>query len=217
MITIITIEREYGCGGGEIAQKLASRLGWKLWDQLVTCEIARLTHCDQSEVEGREERVDSLYYRLLKALLRGSFEGNLNMEHLKMLDGDSIFQATEQIVHKVALAGNCVIVGRGSQYFLSQRSNTLRIFLFAPKKNKIERLKTQGLSEEDAANAVATVDRERAAFVDRYFHLRWPDRCLYHAMLNTALGADVVVREILSLKQVLEASVEPAEANPVSK
>ena len=42
MIKIITIEREYGCGGGEIAQQLATQLGWKLWDQLLTEEIARL-------------------------------------------------------------------------------------------------------------------------------------------------------------------------------
>ncbi len=42
MIKIITIEREYGCGGGEIAQKLANQIGWKLWDQLLTEEIARL-------------------------------------------------------------------------------------------------------------------------------------------------------------------------------
>ena len=40
MIRIITIEREYGCGGGVIAKKVADRLGWKLWDQLLTCEIA---------------------------------------------------------------------------------------------------------------------------------------------------------------------------------
>ena len=34
MLKIVTVEREYGCGGGEIAQRLAERLGWKLWDQL---------------------------------------------------------------------------------------------------------------------------------------------------------------------------------------
>jgi len=46
MIRVITIEREYGAGGGVIAEKLASRLGWKLWDQLLTQEIARQMDCD---------------------------------------------------------------------------------------------------------------------------------------------------------------------------
>ncbi len=113
MINIITIEREYGCGGGEIARNLAERLDWKLWDELLTCEIARLSNCKQSEVESREERVDPLYYRLFKSILRGSFEGSLNVHRLKLLDADSILRVTEHVVRKAATEGNCVIVGRG--------------------------------------------------------------------------------------------------------
>ena len=90
MIKIVTVEREYGCGGGQIAQKIADRLGWKLWDQLLTSEIARLSNCDECEVESREERVDPLYYRLFKSILRGSFEGSLNVHRLKLLDADTI-------------------------------------------------------------------------------------------------------------------------------
>lgn len=115
MIQIITIEREYGCGGGEIARKLADRLGWKLWDELLTCEIAQLSHCKQSEVEVREERVDPLYYRLFKSILRGSFEGSQNVHRLKLLDADSILRITQQVVQKAAAEGNGIVVGRGSQ------------------------------------------------------------------------------------------------------
>ncbi|MGO8899313.1 MAG: cytidylate kinase family protein [Isosphaeraceae bacterium] len=75
MIRIITIEREYGSGGGEIAQRLATQLSWKLWDQLLTEEIARLAQCPKVVVEIREERTDPLYYRLFKSFLRGSYEG----------------------------------------------------------------------------------------------------------------------------------------------
>ena len=51
MIRVLTVEREYGCGGGDIARKVADRLGWALWDQTLTTEIARLSNCDRSEVE----------------------------------------------------------------------------------------------------------------------------------------------------------------------
>jgi len=71
MIKIVTVEREYGSGGGEIAQSLATQLGWKLWDQLLTEEIARLANCPKAVVEVREERTDPLYYRLFKSFLRG--------------------------------------------------------------------------------------------------------------------------------------------------
>ena len=71
MIRIITIEREYGSGGGVIAGEVAKRLGWKLWDQLLTEEIARRLDCDCHAVEEHQERRDPAYYRLLKAFMRG--------------------------------------------------------------------------------------------------------------------------------------------------
>ena len=74
MIKIITLEREYGSGGAVIAQKLAERLGWKLWDQLLTNEIARSMKCNEAEVQEREERRDPLAYRLLKNFMRAKYD-----------------------------------------------------------------------------------------------------------------------------------------------
>lgn len=203
MIKIITVEREFGCGGAEIAQKLSDRLGWKLWDQLLTCEIARRADCDQSEVERREERMDPLYYRLFKSFLRGSFEGSLNVHRLKLLDSDSILRITERVVQEAAAAGNCVIVGRGSQHFLRNREDALRVFLYAPREEKVRRLRSRGKSETEAEELVDTVDRERAAFIEKYFHVEWPNRALYHAMLNTAAGEETVIQTILNLRETL--------------
>src|ERR1700747_977480 len=133
MVNIITIEREYGCGGGDIAQLVANRLGWKLWDQRLTEEIARLANCPKAVVEVREERNDPLYYRLFKSFLRGSFEGSLNAYKLNLVDSESILKITERVVQHVAKTGNCVIVGRGSQHFLRTRPDIARLFLYAPR------------------------------------------------------------------------------------
>src|SRR3954465_10733607 len=137
MIRVITIEREYGCGGGAIAQKVAEHLNWAIWDQLLTSEIARLANCERSEIQAREERVDPLYYRLLKSVLRGSFEGSLNLHRLNYLDAESVMRLTKKITLQAAQTGNCVIVGRGSQHHLRDRNDTLRLFLFAPREAKI--------------------------------------------------------------------------------
>src|SRR5580700_4319639 len=102
MIKIVTIEREYGSGGGEIAQLLASQLGWKLWDQLLTEEIARLANCPKSVVENREEKNDPLYYRLFKSFLRGSYEGSLNAHKLKLVDSEGILKFTRTVVEHAA-------------------------------------------------------------------------------------------------------------------
>jgi cytidylate kinase len=205
MIKTVTIEREYGSGGGEIAQLVSNHLGWKLWDQLLTEEIARLAECPKAVVQSREERTDPLYYRLFKSFLRGSYEGSLNAYKLKLVDSESIFTITERVVQRAAKKGNSVIVGRGSQQFLSNRPDTLRVFLYAPREDKLRRLVARGKSPKDAEQLVDTVDQERTDFLRKYFHVEWPDRAVYHTMINTALGEQAVLQIILDLAKTLDA------------
>ncbi len=210
MITTVTIEREYGCGGGEIAQLVSNHLGWRLWDQLLTEEIARLAECPKAVVQSREERTDPLYYRLLKSFLRGSYEGSLNAYKLNLVDSESIFKITERVVQHVAKKGNSVIVGRGSQQFLRNRPDTLRVFLYAPREDKLRRLVARGKTRKDAEQLVDTVDRERTDFIKKYFHVEWPDRAVYHTMINTAIGEQAVLETILDLAKTLDAGVTAA-------
>lgn len=205
MIKIVTIEREYGSGGGEIAQQLAQRLGWTLWDQLLTEEIARLAECPKAIVERREERKDPLYYRLFKSFLRGSYEGSLNAHKLNVVDSESILKITKRVVLRAAETGNCVMVGRGSQQFLRDRKDTLRIFLYAPKGDKVRRLLARGKSEQEAHELVDTVDRERGDYISKYFGVEWPDRPLYHTMINTTIGDGAVVQAIVNFMKTCDA------------
>jgi cytidylate kinase len=203
MIKIITVEREYGSGAGEIAQLVAERLGWKLWDQLLTEEIARLAECPKAVVEVREERNDPLYYRLFKSFLRGSYEGSINAHKLKLVDSESILRITERVVRQAASTGNCVIVGRGSQHFLAERSDTLRVFLYAPKEDKVRRLMSGGKTHSEAQELVDSVDRDRVDFVQKYFNVEWPSRSVYHMMLNTSVGDEIAVQTILDLMKTV--------------
>ncbi len=207
MIKIVTIEREYGSGGGEIAQLLSQQLGWKLWDHLLTEEIARLADCPKAVVACREERTDPLYYRLFKSFLRGSYEGSLNAHKLNFIDSECILKFTERVVQQAAKTGNSVIVGRGSQHFLRNRPDTFRVFLYAPREDKVRRLLARGKSEDVAEQLVDTVDRERVDFIQKYFHVEWPDRAVYHTMINTAIGDAAVVHMILDFMKTLDARI----------
>jgi len=140
MINIITIDREYGSGAADIAGKLAARLHWKLWDELLTIEIARMMGCDCPTVEEREERRDALHYRLFKAFMRGSFEGTLNAQQAKFVDADCIREAAEKVVREAAQEGNCVIVGRGSAYYLQSNPAAFHVFIYASFEQKVRRL-----------------------------------------------------------------------------
>jgi len=209
---VVTIEREFGSGGPQIAKLLAERLGWKLWDQLLTTEIARRAQCDRAEVERREERMDPLYYRLLKSFLRGSFEGSLNVNRLKLLDADAIFRLTERLVREVADTGNCVIVGRGSAFFLENRTDTFHVFLYAPYEDKVRRLVESGTDRAEAIDLIDSVDQGRADFIKKYFDKVWPCRTLYDLMINSRMGDEAVVQTILNGMSTLEKHSKPSPA-----
>jgi len=206
MIRIITIEREYGAGGSGIAQKLAERLHWKLWDQDLTAEIARLARCDRSQVARLEERVDPLFYRLMKVFMRGSYERSLPVSGLEHLDADSMVVFMQRVIESAAAAGSCVIVGRGAPYLLRNRPDTFRAFIYAPVAEKIRRVRDLGKSETEAADLVAAIDPERATFVKKYYGKDWPSRELYHLMLNSAVGDEAVIRTILNEVETLNSA-----------
>jgi cytidylate kinase len=212
MIRVITIEREYGSGGAEVAKQLAGRLGWKLWDQLLTDEIARLMDCDKRAVEEREERKDPLYYRLFKSFLRGSFEGSLNAPRLKLVDADCVKEISQRLVIQAAGQGSAVIVGRGSAYHLRDRDDAFHVFTYAPFEEKVRRLRDSGKSEEAAIELTENVDRERAAFIKQHFGIEWPSRSFFHLMVNTTMGVDASVEIVLGAVAALEKQPAPHHA-----
>jgi len=196
-VRVVTIDREFGSGAADIARQLAERLGWKLWDQLLTRNIAQLAKCDHAQVAQREERMDPLYYRLFKSFLRGSFEGNLGARRLGLLDADVIFRLTQRVVQAAAEEGHAVIVGRGAAFFLADRPDAFHVFLYAPYEYKVQRLIDAGTGSGEASRLVETIDGDRADFIRKYFGKEWPSRRLYHLMINSQIGDEAVVRTIL--------------------
>jgi cytidylate kinase len=199
LIRIVAIEREFGCGGGAIAEQLAARLGWKLFDRQLTSEIAKLAEVDESAATRCDERLDPLLYRLGKVFWRGSYERGLPIADDKIFDTDRMVLLVQELIEDAARQGNCVIVGRGAVWFLRGRPDTLSIFLYAPRPEKIRRLTSRVTNQSEAIQLLNTVDDERAAFVKHYFGLQWPTRPLYHLMVNTALGDELCVSTVVTL------------------
>lgn len=204
MFRIITVEREYGCGAAEIARTLADRLGWKLWDNTLTEEIAKLADVSPSTVARCDERVESTFYRLAKVFWRGSYERSMPLD--RTFDSEDLVPLTEQVLQRAAEAGNCVLVGRGAPYFLRERKDTFHVFLYAPRAEKMRRLRESGISDKEAGELLDSVDRDRVYFIKRYFGADWPARSLYHMMLNTAIGDDNAVSVILETMRQIEHS-----------
>lgn len=205
MFRIVTIEREFGCGAASIASQLADRLGWKVWDQLLTEEIARLAQVAPAAVKRCDERMDSRLHRLAKVFWRGSYERSSPLGS-QVFDTDRMMTMMQDIMNRIGREGKAVIVGRGAPYFLREHPDAFHIFLYAPRAEKIRRMIADGHTEEEAEEMVDTVDRERIAYVKHYFNADWPTRSLYHLMLNTAVGNEPVIKTILDTMNLVAGS-----------
>jgi hypothetical protein len=204
LFRIITVEREYGAGGSLVAAELARRKGWQLLDQQLTCAIAKVAAVDEKAVAKHEEKCDPLLHRLAKVFWRGSYERSLPVSDDRLFDADALVRYAHQVIEKKAEEGNCVIVGRGAPYILRGRSDAFHVFVYGSRTRKIHRLIDLKMSEKDAAEMVDTIDRERAAFVRKYFNAEWPCRRLYHLMLNSDSGIEHVVETVLATMDSLE-------------
>ena len=205
MVQAITIEREFGCGGSEIASLVASRLGWSLWDRRLTQEIARLTESTPEAIEQREWRSDPVVYRVFQDFLRGAFEGGLPpASRLQSLDARRIAAVSEIAVNTALSNGPSVIVGRGSQFFLHNRKDVFHVFLYASRDHKIRRLIARGERQDRAIELIDTTDEARAAFVRDYLGRKWQEPHLYHAMFNTEMGESCTAEMLVACLQLFQ-------------
>jgi cytidylate kinase len=204
MFRIITVEREYGAGGSLVAAELAHRRGWQLLDQQLTGEIAKMAAVDHKVVARCDEKVDTLMHRLAKVFWRGSYERALPLPDHHIFDADMMVNLAQRLIEEKARVGHCVIVGRGAPYILRGRQDTFRVFVYGSRNEKIKRMVRLKMNEAEATEMVDTIDRERSAFVRKYFNAEWPCRSLYHMMISSDSGLEFVTDTIMNTMDELE-------------
>jgi len=166
MKKILLIDREFGAGGSTIGEKLAQRLNWKLFDNELSEEIARLAKIPVHICKQREERPDPIFHRLVNILWRGSF---LPTPEMGIVDTDCLVSLLQRVVEEAAEKQPCIIVGRGAPYFLRDRKDTLSVFLYASSDLKYHRVLKRVGNEKEAIDLVDTMDDDRRKFVKHYF------------------------------------------------
>lgn len=213
MREILLLDREFGAGGSTIGERLAQQLNWRLFDQDLTREIAALARIPVDVCRRREERVDPWLQRLVHIIWRGTFDRNLPSPDLAILDTDRLVRLIEQTVLNAAQRKPCVIVGRGAPHFLRERSDTLSVFLYASRELRFRRvLRRADGDQREAVELVDNVDEDRKKFVRHYLGYEWPNRHLFHAMVNTGIGDDETVESILRILEAVNRGETRASA-----
>src|SRR5206468_5324593 len=116
LMPLITVSRQYGSGGSEVAERVATALGWQLYDNAVVDEVARRLGMSTEEVSAREERVPSLPERFASAMALGLPEVMPTVADLAAQPHEErIVAMTKRVIEDAVQAGPAVLVGRGAQ------------------------------------------------------------------------------------------------------
>ena len=195
---VLTVNREFGSGGGRIAQTIAEWLGWKLLDRDIIDAIAYAAHVDSSVVRPYDEHVVSWLRRINQQAMRSAaLAAGIELGEGSVFDAEEIVKISQKIIEKAWTDGNCVIVGRGSQCVLQHKPGVYHVFVYAPLKERILRLRSRLEKGADPEQRLRTVDGERAKYLQQYWGKSWCNPHLYDLMISSSADEDATARAIL--------------------
>ncbi|MGI6207046.1 MAG: AAA family ATPase [Anaerolineae bacterium] len=229
----VTVSREYGSGGDQIARRIAEALGVPVLDrelieaacQVVEPEVAAACQArvggqvPPAEVKILPEEAPSFAERLVRTITGGTRQwprvptvavpvGETDSVLRSLVPTDEAYVDVMRGVFERILAqqGNAVFVGRGGQVLLADRVNVLHVHISAPYAARVRRvMKEENLSEAEAIERVVSKDDERRDYLSRYHGVSWTEPSLYHLTLNTGrLTEDQATELILRTAQMIQ-------------
>jgi len=204
-VAVITVSRQCGSGGREIARAVADILGATYVDRHLISEAARRLGVAEELVAVRDERVEGITEKLIDAVAlaftgtRSTGEGRQPGVAGGLTDVETV-AATRGVVREVAATGNAVFLGRGSQMVLRDNPRALHVHIIAPLPQRIQTIaRREGLSAEGARRFISRVEEERANYLRTHYQVDWANPQIYHAVLNTGLLSHALAAHAIAL------------------
>lgn len=213
---VITVSREHGSGGRQIAQEVARKLKFTYIDSQIIRQATQQLGIAASELADFDERVEPQLDQITELVSRrqasenrialsealvpdryprdyggvrsstGLTEADPSLEKRAAIH-KGYHELVAGLIREVAAKGRAVILGRGSQFQLKTRPHTLHIHIGAPLEYRIQRLVTlQHITADEAEKAIREIDEQRDGYTRRYYQTDWRSPYHYHLVLNTA-------------------------------
>lgn len=182
---IITISRELGSGGSFIGRVLAKDLGISYVDREIIRETANYFKLPENKIDSLSERLRSFW---------DSFYVNINgyqdiyvPPHIIGPTDWELFEIESQIIRKIAENRSAVIIGRCGFHVLKEYAHHVKVFLYADKDFRVDRIqKLRNLSYEEAEAMVTQSDKDRKNYYKTYAGKDWADTRNYDITINTS-------------------------------
>jgi cytidylate kinase len=204
-MTVITISRQYGSGGDEIAGRLCKILGYQQFDKSLITQAAAESGISEEEIYDYSEEnhkvntfLDRVFSRaaLMNAVPMWDDAAGMYYAENSQLSEELMLTLVRKAILSAHTSGQMVILGRGSQVLLKDQANVLHIRIIAPIEDRIQRVKEELKQSKHSFEAKVEIRREAqdlirqrdeasADYLKQYYQVDWADPGLYHAVLNT--------------------------------
>ncbi len=191
---VVTIGREFGSGGHEIGNLLATRLDIPLYDN-------NLVRMAAEKLDIREETARAVDETTLNSFLKGfvmsslEYTSSIKKNETSQPLSEQVYELQCEIIRKLAGQGPCVFVGRCADYVLKDQADCINVFICADIEDRIKRIAERyDLSERKAEDKIKKVDRERRNYYESHTGLFWGDIDSHQMLLNVSrLGIENTV------------------------
>ena len=175
---IITISRQYGSGGKIIGEKLAEELGIVCYDKVFLENITKKLGVSSAFFQDDNRGENGLY----------EVGSNGPLSKVASLSvNNKVFESAAKLIREIAAKESAVIVGRCGDYVLKDEENVLSLFIYADKKERLQRgIELYHLDPKDAEETIRRFDRKRANFYEFYTDRKWGALSNYSMTVNTS-------------------------------
>lgn len=212
MFNVVTISREYGSGGSLVGSRVSELLGWQLGDRQIIERVSALGKLDPDWVQRADEQACAWWERLLGGFRHGGPEGYVGGIAETGVDRDSLQKFTARVIEEIGKKGQCVVVGRAAQCVLHNHPCALRVLIYAPLNEKLERIKKRHPHERDPLALMHRMDAVRRHYTQEYYGGDPYDRNLYHLCINSTIGVEACAEIIVSAVRRSEQQPSPQKA-----
>ena len=185
-INLITVSREFGAGGGDVAAQLGETLGWPVLDRDLVHRVAERLRLDDKVVAHFDEHPPSLLSRISTVLVMPQPDIYSFPQTGDLPSHDAIASATTKVIAEAGEAAPLIVVGHGAQCIFSRRPDAFHVRFVAPAGTRVARVAARmNVDHAFAANLLRRADQDREAYVKRYFHAEWRNPLMYDLQINT--------------------------------
>ncbi len=222
-MAVITVSREYGSRGEQIAQQVAKELGYSYFDKEILTEVAREINATEEQIRPYDERDEHGFRSFLRKLFVPDFSRLVELpyyyppglpleqalyldESQPIPDAGEVLAFFRHVVERLWKRGNVIIVGRGSQKILAAKPDTLHVrFIGSIGERSKHVMESEGIPFLEALEKVEMIDKQRTHYLKHHYDADGADVRLYHLVLNTSLmNTEPAIRTIIAAVHHLE-------------